>query len=49
MNIYPLSQENRMYEWNIIQMILENNGYQPIQNTNDNPQPIPPPTQEKTK
>jgi hypothetical protein len=33
-DIYPLSQENRMHEWNIMQTILKNNGYQPIQNTN---------------
>jgi hypothetical protein len=28
---------------------FKNNGYQPIQSTNDKPQPTPPPTQGKKK
>jgi hypothetical protein len=31
MNTYPLSQENRARECNIIHTILKDNGYQPIQ------------------
>jgi hypothetical protein len=60
MKTYPLSYENKTQEWNIIQTILKNNGYQPIQNaclssihqpnqnTNNNTNQLLP-IQEKTK